>query len=525
MLQGKQVISGYKELARSNRNSGLIRKQIAKFSNCLSARINDCSGGHLRSFKFLAIAGLAVLLSGCIIPDASDNSPSLTSSWVRPEDPQEDIGAKEHPLVLVKYGGEYSNTEAEKIIAVVVSKLVAVSDDPSRVYKISILNSPKVNAFALPGGYLYVTRGLLALANDSSELAAVIAHEMAHVSSNHAILRREKLSSAALGEQVATEVLGGSAAGQVAIAANQIRISKFSKDQELQADAVGIRMIGRAGFDPFAAARFLETMNAYRAWLAGDQAEEDSESFLSSHPATPTRIELAKRHARFFGAPGVGETERERYLEGIDGILYGDTADEGFVRGQTFSHASLGVSFSAPKGFRIDNQPKAVMITGPADVATRFDASVLPSGKSLSAYLKSGWITGLDNNSVREEKLNGLPSATGVAHGEGWRFRIRVIRDGNQLYRFVTAAPQTNTQIDLVSSNITSSFRKLGALEIASLKPLQVKVVKALPGQGRKYLASRMRGVDGKADLLEIINSLPKDAAIKPGDQVKLISD
>ncbi|MCB1429167.1 MAG: M48 family metalloprotease, partial [Nitratireductor sp.] len=202
--------------------------------------------------SWLARTGMVALflaLQGCVLGDLglNESSPSLTSSFVRPDDPQEALGAREHPLVLAKYGGEYHNDEAEKVVALIVGRLISVSDDPSRVFKITILNTPKVNAFALPGGYLYVTRGLLALANDSSELAAVIAHEMAHVSANHAILRQEKLSSSRVGEEVVHEVLGNSVAAKVALASNKLKLADFSREQELQADAVGIRMTGNAG--------------------------------------------------------------------------------------------------------------------------------------------------------------------------------------------------------------------------------------------------------------------------------------
>ena len=173
----------------------------------------------------VAIFSAACLLSACLQPGSSiGTSGELTSSWVRPEDPQEAIGKKEHPAVLAKYGGEYLDPNSEKMLAVIVGNLVAVSDNPARVYKVTLLNSPKVNAFALPGGYLYLTRGLLAFANDSSEIAAVIAHEMAHVTSNHALARQQKINSAAVGEKVVSEILKDNVAGKVALAANQIRI-------------------------------------------------------------------------------------------------------------------------------------------------------------------------------------------------------------------------------------------------------------------------------------------------------------
>ncbi|MGI9402604.1 MAG: M48 family metalloprotease, partial [Rhizobiaceae bacterium] len=255
------------------------------------------------------------------------DEPLLTSSFVRPDDPQEEIGAREHPLVLAKYGGEYTNRAAQNMLAIIVGRLVSVSDDPSRIYKVTVLDTPKVNAFALPGGYLYLTRGLLALANDSSELAAVIAHEMAHVAADHAIIRQEKLSGTQVGEEVVNEVLGDSLAAKVALAANQLQIADFSREQELQADAIGIRMIGKAGYDPYGSVRFLRMMQAYQNFKEGNSGKVDKNSFMSSHPTTPQRIELAKRHARFFGSPGIGDTDRDRYLRGIDGLLYGDTAD------------------------------------------------------------------------------------------------------------------------------------------------------------------------------------------------------
>ena len=484
---------------------------------------------HLSKEWARRICALSILLlaggglTSCVYNGSEP--PSFKSSWVRPDDPQEKLGAKEHPLVLSKYGGEYSDKNAETLIALIVGRLVAVSQDPARVYKITVLNSPKINAFALPGGYLYVTRGLLALANDSSELAAVIAHEMAHVSSNHAILRRQKISSSALGKDVVDGVLGGSRAGKIALAANKMRLSNFSKDQELQADAISIRMIGRAGFDPFSAGRFLETMSKFRQLKSRKIRKTSIGNFLSSHPTTPARVLLAKRHARFFGAPGVGDRSRERYLKGISGLLYGDTADEGFVRGQVFTHAGLGISFRAPKGFTIHNQPHAVTLTGPSDVATRFDAAVLSPRKSLTKYLKSGWINGLINETIREETLNGLPSATALAAADGWRFRILVIRNGNQIYRFITAAPQSNLQIQVVSKKITGSLRILSEKEIAVLSPLRIKIVTAGNKDTLGSLTQRMRGVGNRVKLFKVLNSLGPGAKVRPGQQYKIITD
>lgn len=474
-----------------------------------------------------------LVLAGCD-PTARSPSNSFASSWVRPEDPQEQIGAREHPLVVAKYGGEYQNENAERMLALIIGELVAVSNNPARIYRVTILNSPKVNAFALPGGFLYITRGLLALANDSAEMAAVIAHEMAHVSANHAILRQEKQASTELGERVATEVLGDSASARVALAANRLKLSEFSREQEFQADAVGIRMTGKAGYDPFAGARFLETLHAFRNINRNALDAFDDSSFLSSHPSTPRRTELAKRHARFFGAPGVGKKNRDRFLKGLEGLVFGDSAEEGFVRAQRFSHSSLGIMFEAPTGFRIENQTKAVVISGKGDVAVRFDATVIDKKSGLKDYLNSGWVNGLDTATVEEREINGLSTASGDATADGWNFRIHVIRIGSQLYRFIAASSQpkgsaenlnAKSLLRTAAASITNSFRMLTKKELAALAPLAIKIITSGPTDTLASLSGQMKSGGNTLKLFQILNGLKPGETPKPGTKLKIVSD
>lgn len=209
------------------------------------------------------------LISGCQSINSSKDlglqpsSNPVTVDNVARNDRLAQIGAQQHPRILATYGGEYKDPKLERMVAKIVGKLTTVSDKPDQTYRITILDSPNINAFALPGGYLYITRGLLALANDSSEVAAVIAHEMGHVIANHGILRQEKEAEAAIAGRVATEVLHNKAAGREAEIRGKLRLAQFSRNQELQADAIGIKMIGEAGYDPFASARFLQSMEAY----------------------------------------------------------------------------------------------------------------------------------------------------------------------------------------------------------------------------------------------------------------------
>ncbi|MFK7901818.1 MAG: M48 family metalloprotease [Nitratireductor sp.] len=466
-------------------------------------------------------------LSSCVGPDdlVEADQPSHTSSWIKPSDPQEKIGSREHPLVVAKYGGEYKNDKVEALLAVIVGRLIAVSEDKSRVYKVTVLNSPKVNAFALPGGFLYVTRGLVALANDTSELAAVLSHEMAHVSANHAILRNKQQAQGKVGKQVVNEVLGNTLASKVALAANKLRFSDFSKDQELQADAIGIRMLGNAGYDAHGAARFLQTMQAYQSLSKKSKDRFGDASFLSSHPTTPQRIELAKRHARFFGAPGLGEADRARYQKGIDGILFGDSSDEGFVRENSFSHAGLGITFSVPKGAKIENQSTSVIINGPDTLATRFDAAILGRFQSLGEYMKSGWVNGLDESSIQETVYNGLPVASAKAKGGDWDFVVQAILLDRQVYRFITAGPIGNRQILEASTKIAKSFRRLSEAEQAKLRPLKIKIVNVGAQDTLGSFAAKMKGTEQGLKMFQILNGLSAGQVPAIGSRVKIISD
>lgn len=477
----------------------------------------------LKSVGMVAVCGL---LSACTLTSSLDDAvPSHTSSWVKPDDAQSKIGQREHPVVLAKYGGEYRDPEAEKLLAIIVGRLVKASPDKAQIFKITILNTPKVNAFALPGGYLYVTRGLLALANDSAELAAVISHEMAHVSSDHSILRNKKQADTQVGEEVVSEVLSDSVAARVALAANQIRLADFSKEQELQADAVGIRTLGNAGFDPHAAARFLETMQAYQALSSGRSDALADGAFMSSHPSTPQRVNLARQHARFFGAPGVLPADRDRYLSGIDGLLFGDSAEEGFVRGNSFSHSGLGVTFEALDATKVENQATAVVVSGPGDLATRFDAAVLPRGQSLEDYLKSGWVKGIDESSIATGMLNGLPFASARASGGNWNFVIRVIQLDRQVYRFITAGAGNTAAIEAASRQIASTFRRMSETEKAALQPLRIRVVEVSAGDTLATLAARMKTGRNALRWFQILNGLAPGEIPAAGSKVKLVLD
>lgn len=440
--------------------------------------------------------------------------------------PEDGPSADEHARIVAAYGGVYRDAKLEQTIARIVGRDVAASEAPDQPYRVTILNSPVINAFALPGGYLYVTRGLLALASDSAEVAAVLAHEMAHVTANHAVKRQNKARNALIVSRVVTDVLDDKA-GELALASSQRSLATFSQQQELEADTIGIKTIGRAGYDPFAAARFLAAMSAYASYRAAAGTGQDKRpDFLASHPTTPERVDFAARAAREFGAPGIGETDRDRYLAGIDGMIYGDDPTQGYVRDRTFIHPSLGVGFTVPEGFVIDNTSDAVLATGTDGTALRFDAIGLAAGTDLATYLASGWVNGLVEGSIRASTVNGMPAATASASAKGWQFRIAVIQaPSGATYRFIFANEEATPGLDRAASMTAATFRMLDQATLSKLKPLRIKIVTAAAGDTVDSLARRMRGVDRPRELFRVLNGLTAGAAIAPGTKVKIVSD
>src|SRR5215831_21369410 len=259
---------------------------------------------------------------------------------------------KEHERILGSYGGVYNDPKLEALVTKTVERLVAASERPDQAYKVTILNSGAVNAFALPTGQLYVTRGLIALASDTSELSSVLSHEMAHVLSKHAAMREDQARQAAIVARVVTDMSNDPEVTAFTLAKSKLTMANFSREQELQADDMGVAISAKAHFDPYGAARFLTSMERNAELKAGRASlDPRAQDFLSSHPATPERVQNAQTIARQYSAPENDERDREAYLSAIDNIVYGEDPSEGFVRGRRFLHPKLGFTFQAPENF------------------------------------------------------------------------------------------------------------------------------------------------------------------------------
>ena len=472
----------------------------------------------------LALA-LTMLLADCTsMPDIKQVSLPVPQTASPAEmQPAEE---HEHLRILASYGGIYENATLQSTIEKTVDRLVAASERPDLKYKVTILNSPAINAFALPNGHIYVTRGLVALANDKSELASVLAHEMGHVIARHAAIREDQARQAALISHVVSDVLSDPQMGALALAKSKLTLASFSRAQEFEADGIGVGISARAGFDPFGASRFLTDMqrNADLKPAVGS-GEARAPDFLTTHPATPERVKNALANARQFSGPGAGERDRNEYLGDVDGLAYGEDPSEGFARGRRFLHPKLGFTFLAPAGFSLDNTAQAVLGLKGGDEAMRLDVVSVPAEQSLPAYLNSGWMEKVDPASIEEFSVNGFQAATATATGDQWSFRLFAVRFGSDVYRFIFAAKNRTAEIDRSFRELIATFRRMSLKESEQVHPLRLKIVTVGPKDTVQSLAHRMATGDHSLDRFRVLNGLGPNDGVKPGTKVKMVVD
>lgn len=470
-----------------------------------------------------------LLLAGCSSLMGPTVSVRQTGTEAAPPvvasaDPEEDaIGAREHPRIVASYGGVYQDRQAEIVLARIVGRLLAAADQPNTQFTVTILDTPEVNAFALPGGYVYVTRGILALASDTSELAAVLAHEIAHVTLRHARARTNRVRTTEIVDKVVTGVFGGDTSTDQSSNRARLSLAAFSQQQELSADKEGIRIAGKAGYDPHAAARFLGAMSRFATFSAG--TSEQGDDFLSSHPSTPDRIQKAIETARAsFGAAGAGETDRPGYMAGIEGLSFGDSSSQGAIVGKRYIQPAQKFTFIVPDNYSLQSSKGAVVGVAGDGEAVRFDSAEVPQNMALTDYLKSGWIAGLRPDTVRPETNNGIEMASGVAATDQWNFRVSVVRHEGRVYRFIFAARIDSPQFARGAEQTLRSFRAATSKDTTSIRKLVVRTVTANPGDTADTLARRMAGLSRGPELFYILNNLYPGDPVTPGVKYKVVA-
>jgi predicted Zn-dependent protease len=339
-----------------------------------------------------ALALAALTLGACAQNQATGRSQFVTMSAAD----EAKIGADEHPKVLEAFGGAYDNPRLAAYVQRVGEQLARRSELPDLKFTFTVLNSDIYNAFALPGGYVYITRGLLALMGSEAELASVLGHEIGHVTARHTAERMAQTTAANIGAtifSIGVAVLTGSSdagnlAGQASGAIAGTVLASYSREQEFEADKLGVRYMSVVGYNPEEAADMLAKLGEgarLEMRIAGRSPDEaDQFSIMQTHPRTADRVREALAAARAQGLV-VNANPRENveeYYAAIDGMAVGGDAEAGFVKGRTFTHPKLRFRFEAPEKYRLADSQDAVRATGPRRRADHLRHAPRPRGRS-----------------------------------------------------------------------------------------------------------------------------------------------
>ncbi len=448
------------------------------------------------------------------------------------------IGQREHPGVVQRFGGEYMDAKVGQYVADIGKRLIATLPERAYDYIFTVLDFGDPYAFAMPGGYIYITRQMLLVANSEAELAAVLAHEISHLAQRHANQR-----------SLLQDQLPGAPVSALADTWNQ-----FNQEQELDADAVSIRMLADAGYDPMAQARFLAAIGEH-VQLA-QRAGEPRPRNPNTHPSIAERLRRATQAAQAVERARAGggaladalaagylpaaasdgpkwTIGREPFLGMIDGLVYGRRPAEGMVIGNTYVDTFNRYTFTLPPGFHFSRtRPTSISAEGPHGASMLFDMQQLRSvqTESLAAYLRRSVISTFELEHVEEQTVADMQAAFGRATAIGQDgvpaqvlfATIRVNPTTYFRFRFFLPGPLSAEMAERMLE-APVSLRRLPAAEVASIQPMRLRVLTAEPGTGIEALAAQMRMLDHPLDWLRMLNHLDAAAGVAPGDKVKVV--
>ena len=471
--------------------------------------------------------------------------PALSTAEAQPQQlnylNQRDVqeAARQHPEIVAEFGGAETGPRAAYVES--VGRRVAAysgTANAGQVYRFTTLNSAVENAFAVPGGYVYLTRQLMGIINDEAELAFVVGHETGHIAANHHQRRRSAQQSSAvwgvLGAVLGAVVGNNAFGGLISHGAQQfskMRLLSFSRDQEYQADVLGIRYLTAAGYDPNASATMLGQLTrsaALEARLQGDRSRSTPE-WASTHPLSENRMQQASQLSRQTGRAGQGLRNRDAFLAQLDGAMVDDDPEQGIIDGRSFTHPDLGMQFIVPTGYMMQNGTRAVTIQGSGAQAQfsggRYTGNIDNYIYEVLQGLTEGKVQ-LSMGPIQRTTVNGIPASyvTARANSSSGAVDVGVFAyqwDRDTMYHFVTL---TRGGYGLQPfASMFNSLRRISPAEAAAIRPKVIDVVTVQRGDTIQGLASRMAYRDFQLDRFLALNGLNANSPLAPGQKVKLV--
>lgn len=488
----------------------------------------------LRSLGFNKGLLVALSVSSLFIASCSTNPATGKKQFTAfmPASNEASVGAEENAKVRAQYG-IVTDSDVNAMVTAVGNSLTPYTERSDVHYTFTVLDSPEVNAFALPGGYVYVTRGLLALANNEAELAAVIGHEIGHVTARHSAERYSRSVATGLGASILGVLLDTQGATDLLGLGSNLYLASYSRTQEHQADSLGIRYITRAGYDPYAMTSFLTSLERQTELRSKEMGAGASKvpSYFSTHPVTQERVSKTLTEAGQVQYNDHARVNHEGYLNAIQGLVYGDSPDQGFVSHGRFVHPKLGFMFDIPSGFTVDNGLSEIaVVSGRSDAVALADMASLPSGMTAETYMRTVWMKNQPASPIETRTVNGAPAAfttrSGTLNGKPVTLLLAAIQHGgNAIFRFHLAIPQNTPQADINALKaMAESFRAPTPSELAAAKPMRIVVFESSGIQSISQAASKMPFDDGLNELrFRVLNGMSSSDSLQKGGLYKTI--
>ncbi len=452
--------------------------------------------------------------------------------YLNPRDVAE--AQRENAAIIQELGGAETGPRAA-YVETVGRRVGAYSGvaNPGQALHFTTLNSAVENAFSVPGGYVYITRQLMALMDDESQLAFSLGHEVAHIAANHAHIRQQYAQRNPLGVfgQIVGAIFGPSIFSNVVAARARMDTLSFSRDQEYQADTLGLRYMIAAGYDPAGASAILAGLSRNSAMEARvhGRTNRQTPEWASTHPLSENRMQRALAEARATGRLGTGIRNRDAFLSRLEGIYVDDDPAQGIIDGPTFIHPDLRIQFRVPTGYRMQNGTYAVTISGSAGKA-QFSGGGYPG--SLDNYilrvfeqLTRGRVE-LAIPPSRRITINGMTAATTTTriNTASGLVDVSVVAyqwDPQRVYHFAMITPGGYGIGPFTP--LVNSLRRVTAQEAAAIRPRVIDVVTVAPGDTIHSLAARMAYRDFSVERFLALNGLTAGSRLVPGQRVKLV--
>ena len=423
--------------------------------------------------------------------------------------------------------GVYDDPALQRYVNDIGQELARASHRPNLPWSFTIVDSPAINAFALPGGYIYVTRGILAYLDDESELAGVLGHEIGHVTARHAAQAYTRQMQAGLGLAILSIFVPATAPfADLSSAGLSVLFLRHGRDAELEADRLGVEYGSGVGYDPAGVPRFLATLARI-----DKLSERGVPNWLSTHPDPGSRVTRAEPVAGQFVSDAARAVNRDQYLERINGLVVGDKPEDGVVRGNEFLHPLLRIGVKFPEGWELTNTESAVMAHEPGTEHYMVLQEVeQPRGRSVGdaavAAMRSAGYTAVDG---RIDRINGNEAHVGLYRGKARDvgqvlMRAAHVAIGRQLYVVAGFAPEKEFELvdrDILPAVLT--FRQLSAAEASAIRPNRLSFYVVRAGDSWQSIAARQGKSFVNAATLAIMNDHDVNVQPQAGARVKIV--